>query len=171
MSLSDKLVRYLERATLEDFLELRREVASCPNYAPYDSYEAKANGPLREGKYQAAIEILRAMMPGWLLSPGLHSTLAYAHDKQGQTEDAEREAYLAAAVLDGILKTGDGSQERPYLVLQISDEYEVLHHLQKKPLRQAAISQGDRALDQQACEDGSAVWFDVTTLRHGGRQQ
>jgi hypothetical protein len=163
MSLADTILRYLNSATLEDFMALRQEVVASHNYLPYDSYEQKSLPLLAQGRYLEAVEKLMSMMPGWLVSPGLHNALGYAHEKLGRTEDAQREAILASAVMQGILMTGDGSQAQPYLVLQISDEYDVLRHFAKTAVAQTMVTQDEKVLDRHDCEDGSAIWFDVTT--------
>lgn len=162
MTLAETTLRYMKDQTLENFMALRQQVAATPNYSPYDSYESKVYPLFQKEQYQEAVSRLKTMMPGWLLSPGLHSLLAYAHNKLGETEETQQEATWARLAVDGIQKTGDGSQARPYLVLQISDEYDVLKYLGKKTVGQKMVRQADQICDLHTCEDGSEIWFDIT---------
>jgi len=163
MTLTDTVLQYLQTPTENDFLALRREVAATPGFSPYASYEAVGFPLVEEGKLTEALAALTAMMPGSFLSPGLHNLLAFIHAKLNDEEAAENETYLAEALLRGILNSGDGSQERPFRVLQVSDEYDVLSFLGKSSANQTLLRSAERLMDRHACADKSVLWFDLTT--------
>lgn len=79
-------------------------------------------------------------------------------------ERAARERRTSRLALDSILSSGDGSAERPWSVLRISDEYDVLAAQDRRSTDQELVVDGDRRLDHHRCADGSEAWFDVTLL-------
>ncbi|GAB3200801.1 hypothetical protein GCM10027062_21260 [Nocardioides hungaricus] len=88
----DLVRRYLADPTLASLAEVRRAVRSAPGFDA-----GLVVGPLLEqGRYDQALARLQRLMPGALLNPSTHTA-------------------LAAAVLESILSTGDGTP-RPALV-------------------------------------------------------
>ena len=87
-----------------------------------------------------------------------------AHRQLGNTKEAEREELLGRVALQGIFGTGNGSPEAPWHVLRISDQYDVLKVLGKRPARQEMVRREDHLCDRHICEDGSEVWFDLSLL-------
>lgn len=66
------------------------------------------------------------------------------------------------ACIEGILASGDGSQERPFVVTRTSDEHDVIDYLAKQPKRQSLTHNGSSHLDLIECTDGTEYWFDIT---------
>ena len=163
-AVSLQLEYYLQDQSPENFRRLRKAVASSPDYAPYaEHYRGQVYPLIEAGQFEIARERLATLLPNWLLSPGIHALTSFVLHKLGQEEDALYEFGLGQAVMAGILTTGDGSEARPYLVLHTSDEYDVLAHLHKKSRRQSLAKKEERYYDCQECEDGSHLWFDITT--------
>jgi hypothetical protein len=102
------------------------------------------------------------LMPNWLLSPRVHFLLSTAADKLGDADMARREQYLAKVCLRGLLASGNGSEELPYLITHLPDEYDVLDALGKEMTGQRLVRSGPGACDVIACADGTEVWFDIT---------
>jgi hypothetical protein len=163
MSLSAHVLHFLQAQTEGNFLALRQEIATVPGFSRYASYEAVGFALVEQQKLTEALAALKAMMPGSFLSPGLHNLLAFIQTKLNNGEEAGKESYLATAVMRSILATGDGSEARPYLVLQVSDEYDVLKVLGKESAAQGLHWRQERVLDRHECTDESILWFDVTT--------
>ncbi len=161
-SIETFLNRYLQTRTPDSFLQLQEAVAALPEYAPYtDNYGKRATELFQEERFEEVVETLLALMPNWFLNPGIHKLLSLAYHKLGHQESARLEYTLALAFQEGILSTGDGSEERPYRVLHTADEYDVLEHLGKQSHRQSLVDKGSRHYDRQDCPDGP-VWFDIT---------
>jgi len=163
----DKSVRrgfqcFLEEASPANFLRLRETLAASPDYAPYGAKIADVNKSLARGDLAQARAMLLALMPSYFLNPGVHTVLAYVLDELGDKTGAGVEFDLGKRCLAGILSTGDGSRERPYLILHADDEYDVLVNLAKESRSKALIVDRVRAYDRHDCEDGDAVWFDIT---------
>jgi hypothetical protein len=66
------------------------------------------------------------------------------------------------ACTEGILGTGDGTADHPYLVVRVSDEYDILRHLKKRSTSQGLRRKDDKSCDVMTCADGSQIWFDVS---------
>jgi hypothetical protein len=162
MSLSDTVRQYLDDPTPETYQEVREQIAASPNYAPYASAAEQAQPLLAQAKYAEAVTAVEALMPGAFLSPGAHVLLAHAHENLGNEPEHQAEMALAAATITGLLQTGDGTFERPYQALYLSDEYDVLYYLGKKSKLQSLVRRENRNLDQHTCDDGQTLWFDVS---------
>ena len=170
-SVREQLNAFLQAPSAGGFLRLREAVIESSGYAPYARDLHQANALLKEGKLEEARDHLLSAMANYLLNPGAHQMLAYAHHELGDEQAARFEHAVAAAMMQGILSTGDGTAERPYLVLHTADEYDVLRHLDKRPQQQSLVEAAGKRLDRQQCDDGSEIWFDVTVQLAHLRQQ
>jgi hypothetical protein len=161
--------RYLLSAYLSDpgpatLDALRRAVRSAPNFHSDLTLDRTVDPLIERGAYDEAIDTLRGLMPAAIFSPGVHARLSEALSHAGDQQAADREAVLAKAAIRSILSTGDGTAQRPWSVLRVSDEYDVLRSKRTKPRQQEVVQEGDRRLDHHVCDDGSDVYFDVTDL-------
>ncbi|WP_109509749.1 DUF4919 domain-containing protein [Nocardioides speluncae] len=160
----DLVTAYLSEPGPATLSALRRAVRSAPNFSADLTFDRTVDPLLASGRYAEAVTALRELMPGGLFSPGVHTRLASALRHTGQTQVAARESTLARAAVASIVSTGDGSAERPWSVLRVRDEYDVLSSMKKTPARQELVRDGARYLDHHICADGSDVYFDVTEL-------
>jgi hypothetical protein len=102
-------------------------------------------------------------LPQWLkLSPRVHELAALAAEQAGDENDAEIERFLFTICVQGILASGDGSVDHPYVAVQLEDETVLLSLLGRDSFSQAVVPVGNRLLDVVLCRDGSEVCFDVT---------
>lgn len=148
-----------------DTLErLRDAIRSAPGFDTDLPVRDHASALLRAGRAPEAVVALEASMPGSLFSPAAHALLATAFTRTGRPDLAARQAGLARAALDSILTTGDGTAHRPWSVLRISDEYDVVDSLGTRPVSQGLLQVGRLALDRIECQDGRTLHFDVTRV-------
>lgn len=145
-------------------------MAASPDFEPYGGDTREAAALIEEGKYEEGLSRLMSMMNSWFLNPGIHLLVSRAHLKMENEENARVELALAKLFLKGILSTGDGSEEHPYLVMRVADEYDILRFFEKKLRIQCLIEEGGKNFDRLECEDGSHIWFDVTLLRSRHRR-
>jgi len=157
-----QLQKYLHEPSRDNFISLRDAVAASPDYKPYLDYRKRVYPLLDQHKYDRARKYLESVMPKKFLNPGIHELLSFVLRELAEDEGAHAELMLAGILLKGILSTGDGSRENPYLVLYIDDEYNVLEHFEKQRVAQSLVQDGDRFYDRLGCADGSQIWFDVT---------
>lgn len=160
--MQELLIAFIQTPTPETFHALRDAVAASDDYEPYDSYQDELYALLEQNQYAEARTLLRAKMIGWLLNPTIHMHMSYVCHKLGDEDSADAERYIGRAVINGLLSSGDGSRERPYLVMRTGDEYDLLAHLQKTAQGQELVQEPDRVLDHLVCADGSGLWFDIS---------
>ena len=99
--------------------------------------------------YQSAIDTYHSTFPNLLLNPGAHIMLSHAYRALNNEKMADFEKQVASFLVSFILETGNGTKERPYLVLRTSDEYDVLEALGKERSKQELIEDHRRFLDLQ----------------------
>jgi hypothetical protein len=161
---SDLVSAYLSDPGPETLDALRRAVRTAPNFTRDLELDRTVKPLMDRGAYDQAITELMGMMPGAIFSPSAHKALSVALDRTGQEQASAREASVAEAAMRSILSTGDGTAARPWSVLRISDEYDVLRRLRTAPRGQRLVQRGGRAIDVLTCDDGSELHFDVTSL-------
>lgn len=144
------------------FEELRETIIAHENYSPYSDDLTRMIGADKAGEHESVFVLFREQFPNLLLSPTAHRIMNHAHTALGREKEAQMEGAIAWRCLEGILSTGDGTREKPYRILRIQDEYEVLAYRQLEFKSQSLQEEGDRRYDLIATEDGSEVVFDVT---------
>lgn len=159
-----KFAAFLKEPTKENFLAVRQLVVASPAYQPYSDDLGDIDDLLGEKKYAEAEARFKAALPNLLLSPRAHRFAAQAAKARGDEAAASDEAAAAEKCLKGILDTGDGSEKAPYLVVRVSDEYDLLRHLEKR-----SHGQGLRWKDKQICDvlritGGGELWFDISDV-------
>lgn len=159
--MQETFLAYVQDPTPENFLAIRSVVIALPDFAPYGDGLRHLRDAYEAAEYARVRELFSQHLSTLLLSGEAHFILALAHEKLGNGELCQMEKYLAFVCVKGILGTGDGSQERPYLVTSTADEYDALNALSKESQGQSLHHEPDRVLDRHAV-DGGEVWFDVT---------
>ena len=139
-------------------------ITQSPEYVPYTTELQTLRALYQEKFYEDCLEKFKSMMPNWMLSPYAHQIACLAAKHLGNMQMAQMEMHIAQSCSDGLLASGDGSRERPFLVTHTEDERAALDRLEKQSRQQALIQKDGRHLDCISCADGSVVWFDVTAL-------
>jgi hypothetical protein len=158
-----KIIMFLEEPSKENYLQLFEFVTTHPEYDPYRDDLREIEKLFEAGNYADAQQHLQKHMQSWLLSPRVHLTAAAIAAKLNQEPAANIERLFAVRCVEGILSTGDGTRAAPYLITRISDEYDVLAYKQKQLRLQSLMKEDDRALDCLQLDDGSEIFFDITT--------
>lgn len=157
-SLRELVTRYLSEQTPDNLAALRHAVRSSAGFDP--DVDLREAVPLLEaGRHREALDAVRAKMPGAALNPSAHLLLAAAHEALGDDAAAQREATLHKLSVSSVLATGDGTQERPWSVLRVADEYDVMRAKGVTPRRQATRTVDGRVVDVHEVVDGPDVWF------------
>jgi hypothetical protein len=117
---------------------------------------------LSEGRFDSIRTLARQWSRYFALSVHFHRLAAIAALEMGDADDAELERFAAEACLEGVLKSGDGSAERPYVIAHRADAQEVLAKLKFKPIRQKCV-QTDQArcdvFEGKSAQGEQEVWF------------
>jgi hypothetical protein len=160
--MQESFVAFITDPTPENYLAVRQAVVTHPDYHPYGDALRDLRAAYEAGQFARVPELFVAHIATLLLSGEAHFIAALAQDKLGHDDLSQMEKFLAFRCVSGILGSGDGSRDRPYLVTGTADEYDALNALSKESRGQSLHREDDgRALDRQQV-DGGDVWFDVT---------
>ncbi|MFE6506093.1 DUF4919 domain-containing protein [Nocardioides sp. NPDC057767] len=160
---ADLVTAYLDAPGPETLGPLRRAVRGAAGFTP-DLDLDDVDRLLADGAYAEATTALQRVMPGAIFSPSAHLRMATALAGSGEERAAARERQIARAALRSIRSTGDGSEQHPWSVLRINDEYDMLRALDKVRDRQDLVETGGRRLDRLTCTDGTVAYFDVSSF-------
>lgn len=155
---------YLDASTPENFLVLRAALAASPAYHPNGDRRSDAEELMGAEKWDDALRLLMQDMDNCFLTPRCHFLAAFAAHKTGDEKKAQVENRVGNLLMQAILESGDGTKARPYLVSRITDEYDVLHHLNKNLKQQSLVSDETGTFDNMECDDGTDYWFDISML-------
>jgi hypothetical protein len=166
MMIGELLETFLQNPGRGSFLALRSAWLALPDIDPYTRELDEVPEMIMGERYGDALKLIRKhISPQYLLNPRTHMHLAMCLENTGDESGAKFERYFAFSLLDGIKSTGDGSEDRPFLVTRTSDEYDYLMAEGIRPAGQALIKADDgRKLDQMTMENGRVLYFDVTEI-------
>ena len=162
--MQNELERFVGRPTGRNYLRVRARIleAAEPRPEPQDLIALESH--FVEGRYVAVREAMDQMLPAWSLSPRFYWMGAAASLELGDQEEAEVDRFLYQTCLQGLLATGDGSIELPYLLTYASDEEEVLYRLRLQRERSALVRSPQGLCDVVTCEGGRELCFLLTGL-------
>ena len=156
----DALSDFFETPNGATFVRMRDALLADPAYDFHSTDVDELTDLIASEDYAAVGEALPGLMPDWLLSPRAHQLAGLAAERAGNAEGARMERDVARACLKGLLESGDGSPERPFLVTHVADEYDLVRHLGKQPTGQREAVHEGRPCDVVATADGAELWFD-----------
>ncbi|MBN1500272.1 MAG: DUF4919 domain-containing protein [Spirochaetes bacterium] len=158
-------IELIQNTTLEKFLVLRDLLLNNENFNPYSDELNDLIDLEKSEEYGKIIELIKNnLWPNHVLSPRTHYYLGYSYSKNGDDESAGIMFSIAQILTNCIFLTGDGSKSKPYLVLRVSDEYDVLSDKNMTFKNQSNISEGDRLYDVITDTNDNELWFDVTDI-------
>jgi hypothetical protein len=156
--------RLLEEPTFENFISLRDGISASQRYDPYSSDLGLMQAKIFEGDFAGATWVFSSVFPNLLLSPAANMWMSIAAEKLGRKDDSEWSCNLGLFLIRCMMKTGDGSANKPFVVLRVEDEYDLLMALKKDRAAQFLLFNNEtlRVLDRIVCTDESEVYFDIT---------
>lgn len=163
MKFSDAMEQFLLDPSEENLKPLQAAIMAAGNFDPLVAVEEFAAALLEAGDHQGLVDRLWQLMPGLFLSPTAHAMLRLCYRELGDDSAAQREDRLTQLALASLRSSGDGSQQNPYRVLRVSDEYDILRALGRKSQAQRLQPIGERSFDVHQCDEGE-VWFDLLWL-------
>ncbi|WP_149498386.1 hypothetical protein [Roseiconus lacunae] len=155
------LIRSPSRQT---YLAARTVLLRSNHFDPFSEELNEIVAAIEEKKWDDAASLITDAGPNLLLSPCAHLLMAKVCENRGEEERWEFETVTARAICDGILSTGDGSQDAPYLITRTTDEHDILGYLQKTFESQSLVHQNGKSYDKVCCAGGDELWFDITDL-------
>src|SRR3954467_10725488 len=130
--MQELFVAFLSNPTPESYRAIRDAVAKHPKYDGYSHDLRDMEKALDEKRFADVKNVFAQAQPNLLLSPSAHLLLSLVLKEEGNAKGSEMERFICFRCMDGIKLTGDGTQEKPYLVLRTSDEYDMLSTLDKQ---------------------------------------
>ena len=170
-SVRENFLEYLKKPSVEIFLAVRQKVAESDRYLPYSNELDVLAAALGAGHPQPAIDLFWRSFPNLLLSPLAHLMLSQAYLDLKKDNEAEGEKVMGRLIMKSILATGKGTKKRPYAVMRVEDERDVLSALKKQAGAQLLMKDKSRVFDLLQCPDGSEVYFDITLMFGRGRKR
>lgn len=158
-------IDFIDSPTNINYKLARESLLNSDVYNPYSLELDEATKLIETKEYIEAKQIITQAMPNLLLSPRAHLILATIAEALGNEPEADLESSLATICLHGILTTGEGTQENPYLITRVSDEYDLLEYLNKTVSNQSLLTRNHQYLDCLWASDGSQLFFEITALR------
>lgn len=162
IEMRELFIAYLQSPSQETYHRVRNALITSDSYNPYSMEIEEIQNLLETKKFTQAITVFQKTIPNLLLSPRAHMLASMAYKELEKQEEAKMEAVIYKRCLDGILSTGDGSREHPYLVTRVSDEYDILFALQKDMESQALCEINNHHCDVMTLTDGGEIVFDIT---------
>jgi len=160
--MKELFVTFLQSPDAYNYRQLFTAITESESYDPHSDPLEEVGKLHSEGKTEEALEMLSEAFPNLLLSPTAHQIAGFLHHKLGNEDGANMEMMISRACLEGILASGDGTQESPFEVLRVSDEYDLLQFLEKEMESQSLTEVDGRHFDVMQCKDGSEYWFDIS---------
>lgn len=161
MQLGDAAAAYITAPGSAALHSLRTAVQADPTYSASGNHVAEATALLEAGDLDEAEACLSFFRKGGFFNPSTHRLLARVMRAKGREDIAQLEEQLEFFAIKSLLDSGDGTRTRPYVVLRVADEYDVLDLLGRSLERQAVVTEGGRLFDLIECTDGSEVWFEL----------
>jgi len=174
--MQDELQAFLETPTARTYRQVREVLleevaATCSAETLSASVLVELAELAAADQFYAVLERIDELQPAWALSPRVHYLAAVAADEVGDAEGAELERFIFQSCLDGILATGDGTAQSPYLITYSSDVHDVLLALGLEPRSQTLVEQHGLLCDVVRCTDDEEVWFELTGVLHDPRRR
>ncbi len=163
MDFKELVDAYFGDPSPDKLADLKRAITSDITFDPYTRIDQRLAPLVNAGQPRAVVDAIHAEMPGLFLSPGIHGMLSTAHQRLGESGLAELELTAAQIALRTILDSGDGTPARPWRVLRIRDEYDVLDLTERRSITQEARPMGGQTLDMHTCDDGTTAAFLLET--------
>lgn len=158
----EELIQFIQSPDRDSYLAFRAKLVASDGYEPYSDEIHTAGELYEQQKIDDARKTIQKAMGNLILSPRAHQFLGFLHHKLGNEQAAQMEMMIGHACIEGILATGDGSANNPYIVSRTSDEHDVIEYLDKQLKQQSLTLKDDKHLDLIQCTDGSEYWFDIT---------
>lgn len=157
--------KFLETTNRDTYFALRDLVMADPQFNPYSTELQELNTLCEERRFDEVQQRLPTLLPNCLLSPSFHMFASMAAEELEDKHTARLEAAVAQKCLKALLTTGDGSKDRPYHIIRLEDEYDLMAYHKRPVASQFTVERDSRYLDVLQSQGGVETWFDVTLPR------
>lgn len=170
-SYHDLLRRVQAGDTTVDFTALRMAYAASPEYDPYttdaDEHRDSATAALHARDFPRAVKEADAAVDAEFLNARLHLLKAYIAAQSGDSATSVRERGLAERMGRSIFASGDGSQQHPFKVIAVQEEYALIGLMGYRPAGQSLGECGPHPCDVMEVTDRETggkrtLFFDIS---------
>lgn len=153
------IFQFVIETTKENFETSQQSIFSHESYDPYSEDLENIENLLDENRFE---EVIKYNNINILLSPRAHLYKSFALRQLGEESNAKSEVILAHKILEGISLTGEGTQEKPFVVTRISDEKDFLTYLEEQFSGQSLQHSEDKIYDVINTVSQKEIYFDIT---------
>ncbi len=165
LTIDESFMRYVAEPSAELLMSLRQQVFARTDYLPYSPVWQHLDQMISQSQFTQVLEIAPTLKAWAFLSPRWHFWQGVAALEIGDTEEAGYRRQVMQSCLKGLLETGDGTEEQPYLVTYTTDAYDIMRVLGEVSERQMLTELPDgRKCDVLTTADGEEFWFEVTEM-------
>jgi len=161
---AERFSAFLARPDFEGYAKFYTYIVRHPKYDPAAVDFDKARDMFFMERYDQVIHTIESAWPNFLLTPQAHYLLTAAHKKLGNEEKAKRHTEIGLAVAKGMMRSGDGTQKRPFYVTRTIAERDLFRALEVKSVNQRRVRIENRSFDVHKLESGQEVWLEITFL-------
>jgi len=157
---------FLDDRSVNTYLHFRAEYEMSEFFDPRRSDVEGVRELLAAQEYERVLNDDQVLLQN-IICPSMYKLRAFAHQQVGNELLAIEDMDMMSMLIVCIEGTGDGSQERPFLVLYPADQKEMLktRGLTAVSSKIQTVGEGEstRYLEEVHCNEGSYLWFDVTS--------
>lgn len=153
-----------------DWQALRLAARVGEVYGDYDPYDAatRAQAEFAKGNYEGTLTIARETLRHNVADGEAHIAAWSCLKQLGRQHEADKEWSIVQALLQSILKSGDGrSAKTAWFVVGLREEFFVLGVLQAQTKEQHSVKQDGHYYSRIAVTDRSGknavLWFNIDT--------
>lgn len=161
--LPDLIFDFLHNPTDESYNVLRQAVLGSPSYQPASEVLYRFSDAVRAGELDEAEQHRKVLFPTFLLSPRAHLDYGQLLSLQGDEKGEGMEHFFARLLGEFLMRSGDGSLQRPFQISCVDDEYFVLHRLSARTKGQSLRWFQGQLLEIQHTRTGD-VHFNIHPL-------
>jgi hypothetical protein len=132
------LLDSVKKETSDDFFSLRMAYIKTKIYDPYDvkidEQRKKIKLSIEEKKFEKALEIAKLILEKRYIDIRTHSYCSYIYAQRGDSVNSNYHNNIYNGLMKSIYFSGDGeSVKTAFIVIEISEEYDLLNWLELKP--------------------------------------
>ena len=162
---TDRFAAFLREPNLANYKIIRNEVLK---HRLFDVHAVRINELARHfdaGRFRTVRKLAEPIAELMQISPTFHFFLGCSMLELGEHELAQQHRTISQACLQTLLRSGDGTKNRPYRPTYRSDSYDVMRAMGMEVRCQSIVDgEADGTLDVLTSHEGVDVWFDVSHL-------
>lgn len=151
------LARLKQGDTSIDFSALRNAFVQTDQYDPYqDDFSDETNSMLKaldEKQFEEAIRIAGQLLDTNYTAMLPHIISAIAWNELGNSEKERFHGEIVKGLVRSLMESGDGSIEKPYRVIRVQEEYDLINVMGLEFKSQSLLSSEDMMIDKLTAVD------------------